>query len=134
MCSLASRPLRLVCANHQGMGETMHSVRALRKIAPAYAQRLPIFVSGERYRYLVLTLSLTGVFHPISCQSGLPTIRELSHDLSKSEALIGDLRSYPRMTLLSQRHALPQIVEEVYEEHHLVLLLGRFRGFDRRQH
>src|SRR6266849_770051 len=26
-------------------------------------------------------------------------------------------------------HALPQIVEEVFEEHDLVLLLGRFRGF-----
>ena len=33
------------------------------------AQRLPIFISAGRYRYLVLTLSLTGAFHVITCQS-----------------------------------------------------------------
>ena len=41
---------------------------------------------------------------------------------------------HQQITLFAHRHGPPKIVEEVFEKHHLVLLLGRFRGLDRRQH
>ena len=38
------------------------------------------------------------------------------------------------MTLFPERRVAPQFIEEAHEHHDLVILLGRFYGFHRRQH